>query len=363
MALNIGILGLPNVGKSTLFNSLTRAHAEASNYPFCTVEANVGVVEVPDERLLRLAELLKPSSCTPTAIRFVDIAGLVRGASKGEGLGNRFLGTVREADALVHVLRCFAHPEVAHVEGEIDPVRDISTIETELLLADLETAERALPRLEKVVKTDPRGSEKLEYETVQMAHESLSEGRPLHSLKLTPEALSAVRSYHFLTLKPVLYVPNIDEEDLPAGGPAAAAVAAAVGADKVLPVSAQIEAELAQLSMVERREFMNELGLVRTGMERLIAAGYALLNLITFYTIANDKLQAWQIRQGTRAPEAAGAIHSDMESGFIRAEVVSFDDLVQAGGTAGVRDAGKLRTEGREYVIADGDVVHFLFKP
>ena len=363
MALFIGIIGLPNVGKSTLFNALTAGSAEASNYPFCTVEPNVGVVEVPDERLRQLNEILQPASCTPTSIRFLDIAGLVKGASQGEGLGNQFLGNVREADALVHVLRCFADPEIAHVDGAVDPLRDVETIDTELILADLETAEGSLPRLDKVVRTDPRSPQRLELEVIEKVRDNLQEGKPVRQLGLSTEEREAVRGYSFLTQKPVLFVANVAEEEVGTGGNSLPELATFLGTDRVLPIAAQIEAEIGQLPADQRQEFLADLGLAQTGIDRLILAGYQLLELITFYTIANEKLQAWQLPRNTLAPAAAGHIHSDMEEGFIRAEVARFADLTAYGSLGKLRETGKLHTEGRDYPIEDGDVVNFLFRP
>jgi GTP-binding protein YchF len=362
MALFIGIIGLPNVGKSTLFNALTAGQAEASNYPFCTVEPNVGVVEVPDERLQRLNELLRPASCTPTTIRFVDIAGLVKGASQGEGLGNQFLEQVRQADALVHVVRCFADAQIAHVEGAIDPGRDVEIVETELLLADLERLERVVPHLDKVVRSEPRSARRGELEALGKALEGLQRGQAVRHQGLTAAEREAVKGHQLLTAKPVLYVANVAEEEAATKGRLAQALEGKVGAENLLVLAAQIEAEIAQLPAGERGSFLAALGLEQTGIHRLVLAGYRLLELITFYTLANDKLQAWQLPRGTLAPQAAGRIHSDMEKGFIRAELASCQDLLAGGNLARLRQQGRLRIEGKEYAIQDGDVVTFLFK-
>ncbi len=364
MGFRCGIVGLPNVGKSTLFNALTAtAAAAAANYPFCTIEPNVGRVPVPDPRLDKLSELGKSQRTVPTQLEFVDIAGLVRGASKGEGLGNQFLGHIREVDAIAHVLRCFENGDIVHVEGSIDPIRDAETVETELMLADMDSLEKRLPNLQKKAKTGDKEA-KAQIDVIEPVLAALREGKPARTFVPSAEQKETLRQLQLLTAKPVLYVCNVEEESADKGNSLSAKVAEMAkkqGASSVV-ISAAIEAEISQLASAEERAgFLESLGLKETGLARVIQAGYALLGLMTFFTVGPKESRAWTVHAGAKAPEAAGVIHTDFERGFIAAETIAFADYVALGGEAGAKEAGKARTEGRDYKVADGDVFLFRF--
>ncbi len=362
--MKLGIVGLPNVGKSTLFNAITNAGAQSANYPFCTIDPNVGVVAVPDERLDRLAEMYNPVKITPAVIEFVDIAGLVKGASRGEGLGNKFLANIREVDAIVHVVRCFEDDDIIHVEGSVDPLRDIETINLELIFADMETMERRIDRTAKALKGDK--TLQGEYEYLKTVLEGLTDGKPARALITSPEEEAILATTPLLTAKPVIYAANLSESDFTGGlednllFKKVQNLAAAENAE-VLPICAQMEADIADMDAEEKQLFLEELGLSHSGLDRLIQASYRLLGLISYLTAGQPEVRAWTITNGTKAPQAAGKIHTDFERGFIRAEVIAYDDLMACGSMTAAKEKGLVRSEGKEYIMKDGDIVLFRF--
>lgn len=364
MSLTTGIVGLPNVGKSTLFNAITQAGAEMANYPFCTIEPNVGIVSVPDRRLDKLTEMYHPKRTVPTTFEFTDIAGLVKGASKGEGLGNQFLANIRQVDAISHVVRCFDDKNITHVSGKIDPVDDIETINLELILADLEQVSKRIDRVEKLANQKDKQAI-IEFSALQKLKMAFEEGKPARHVDLTDEEEAIIRPFNFLSKKPVLYVANISEDDVasPEENEYVQAVRRFAETDgaEVVAISARIESEIAELDAEEKKVFLQDLGLDSSGLDKLVAKSYQLLGLATYFTAGEKEVRAWTFRKGTKAPQAAGIIHSDFERGFIRAEIVSFEDLISAGSETAAREQGNLRLEGKDYIMQDGDIVNFRF--
>ena len=362
MGLSVGIVGLPNVGKSTIFNALTAAGAQSANYPFCTIEPNVGIVPVTDPRLDKLAELAQSKQTVYTDLRVVDIAGLVRGASKGEGLGNQFLANIRETDAILHVVRCFDDPNVVHVEGSVDPERDIEVIETELLLADLDAVSKKLDRVARLARVGQKESI-AQAEALEKAKTAIDGGTPLRAVDFTEEALESLRELNLITLKPVLYVANVTESDLGQETPLLRKVRSVAAQKKgeIVVICGELEAQISQLPPAERTDFLNEMGLEESGLSALVRAAYKLLDLETFFTAGPKEARAWTIHRGSKGPQAAGKIHSDFERGFIRAETIAYNDYVALGGEQGAKAAGKMRSEGKDYVVQDGDVILFRF--